>query len=108
MSNEQKNSGCLTFVLGFALCFVLFLFYSERQEKKKAEVLNNYVLEQKQKEQQRNYTIQQTDTQTIPYRKPKPLTPKERKGIEEESQNEWDVREEAEEQMDERGIDEPY
>ena len=102
MNNEQKNSGCLTFILGFALCFILFLFYSKQQETKQAEEQNSYVVEQS------NYTIQQTDTPTILYQKVKPLTPKERKEIKEESQYEWDVREEAEEQMDERGIDEPY
>lgn len=108
MNTQQEKIGCLKIGIILFICFLAFLFYSEWSEKKKAEERDNYVLEQRRKEQKSNYYIQQKETQPVQYQKPTKLTPKQKRELENEAQYEWDVREEAEEEMDERGINEDF
>lgn len=105
-TNTKFSFGCLAFILLIWIIAYLFGQTKKRQERQ-AEKEIEY---QRQIRQQKRNTAYENllPKDTAPTEKTRKLTPKQQRELEEESQYEWDVREEAEGQMDERGIDEPY
>lgn len=101
MENKSKI-GCLLIIVGIAI-IIFFNYLTEQQasEKEEVEVLYTPPTET-------TIIYEETPKQKTQYRKTTPLTPKQKREIAEESQYEWDVREEAEEEMDERGINEDF
>ena len=106
MTTQKIPFGWIVIV---ALILIVAYLYGQNKKLQEAQTEKEIEYQQQLRQQKVNTTYENLlPKDTIQYRKPKPLTPKQRREIEEESQYEWDVREEAEEQMDERGIDELY
>lgn len=101
-TNTKFSFGCLAFVV---LIWIIAYLYG--QNKKRQERQAEKEIEHQRQRRNTTYEIL-LPKDTVQYRKTKHLTPKQKRELEEEAQYEWDVREEAEGQMDERGVDEPY
>lgn len=100
MENKSKI-GCLLIIVGIAI-IILLNYLTEQQaiENEEIELLYTPPTE--------TIIYEETPKPNTQYRTTTPLTPKQKREIAEESQYEWDVREEAEEEMDERGINEDF